>query len=208
MPEIILYDHLKRKNYSLDFQKWLDAFNDNSSFFYDWRQKLYKAYSMLDYTTNTTDDCFQYDCNYNGERLLIHFNIGYIYQQCAKRHLLYLYNEKAPLSEFESCEHQTKYVFYSAINKKFLLHAISDFPVLCCTAPTYGRNCLLVIDGCHRITIKKKFHMKSVNVFEYQINSSYDFANVFEYYIFQFLLEYNNRINAAPPFGAHCPGIR
>lgn len=196
MSEFILYDHLKRMDYSLDFTKWLTAFNDGSSFFKNWQEKLFEAYLLLACTPNTTDDCFQYTYTSNRENLLIHFNIGYIYSQCEKHQLLYLHKNKVPLNEFAIYPGSLKYAFHPAINYKFLLHAISDFPVLCCTAPTYDRNCQLVIDGNHRITIKKKFHMNLVNVFEYEINSAYDFANVFEYNVFQFLLEYNNRKNA------------
>lgn len=199
MSEIILYDHRKKREYSLDFSKWLAAFNDGSSFYENWQKKLNDTYSLLECTPNMTDDCFQYTYISNGETLYINFNIGYIYSQCEKHQLLYLHKKKVSLNEFALYPGKCKYAFHYAINSKFLLHAASDFPILCCTAPSYGRNCMLVIDGNHRITIKKFFHIGSVNVFEYQINSAFDFANVFEYSVFQFLLEYNKRRSTSFP---------
>lgn len=162
MQETILYDHKLKSMYSLDFEKWIKPFNDKSIFFQNWFKHILIASEQMEYR-NSTDDCFRFPYSSNDVQLRIHFNIGHIYSQCEKHRLLLLHKEKVSL----------------------------NFPVLCCYAPVQENNQLLVIDGNHRITIKKKLHIKSVNLFEYQLNSPLDFANDFEYLIFHFLLECN-----------------
>ena len=161
----------------------------NSSFFQNWYRYIVRAYDKRD--RDATNDCFQYAYSSNDIQLLINFNIGHIYSQCEKQQLLLLHEKKVALNKFGIYGDPCEYAYHPALNWKFPAHAVSDFPVLCCNAPVQQNNQMLVIDGNHRVTIKKKLHIKSVNLFEYQINSSYDFANDFEYLIFNFLLEYN-----------------
>jgi len=189
MGKIDLYDHLKKENYNSDFEQWIKPFNDGSIFYQNWFHYIVLADSQLD-KRNETDDCFQYTYYSNGEKILIHFNIGHIYSQCEKHPFLLLHKEKVVLNKFDTRQ-PCEYAYHSTINWKFPAHAISDFPVLCCYAPVQNINQMLVIDGNHRITIKKILHMKKVNVFEYQLNSALDFANDFEYVLFYFLLECN-----------------
>ena len=185
-----LYNHLTKSLYDLDFVKWIEPFNDGSDFFQNWIHHILLASEQMD-KRNSTDDCFQFSYISNDVRLLIHFNIGHIYSMCEKNPLLILHKEKVSLDKFDIYSYPCVYAYHFALNWKFPAHAVSDFPVLCCHAPVQENNQMLVIDGNHRITIKKMLHIKSVNVFEYQLNSPLDFANDFEYVIFHFLMEYN-----------------
>lgn len=190
MQETILYDHKLKSMYSLDFEKWIKPFNDKSIFFQNWFKHILIASEQMEYR-NSTDDCFRFPYSSNDVQLRIHFNIGHIYSQCEKHRLLLLHKEKVSLSKFGTYSDHCEYAYHPVVNWKFPAHAVSDFPVLCCYAPVQENNQMLVIDGNHRITIKKKLHIKSVNLFEYQLNSPLDFANDFEYLIFHFLLECN-----------------
>lgn len=191
LKNINLYDHHTQTAYILDFERWIKPFNDGSLFFRNWSKYMEAAYMSQMYCRNETDDHFQYGYISNGVPLLINFNIGHIYFQCEKHRLLLLHKEKVSLSKFGTYGDHCEYAYHPVVNWKFPAHAVSDFPVLCCYAPVQENNQMLVIDGNHRITIKKKLHIKSVNLFEYQLNSPLDFANDFEYLIFHFLLECN-----------------
>lgn len=185
-----LYNHRTKSAYTLDLFQWIRPFDDGSTFYQNWYAQILRALDVM-YYRNATDDCFQYTYNSNGANLLIHFNIGHIYSQCEKQPLLLLRKEKVPLNKFDIYSFPCEYAYHYALNWKFPAHAVSDFPVLCCYAPVQKNNQLLVIDGNHRVTIKKMLHIKSVNLFEYQVNSPLDFANDFEYLVFHFLMEYN-----------------
>lgn len=185
-----LYNHRAKCKYIFDFDNWIRPFEDGSVFFQNWYNHILRATATMEHR-NTTDDCFQYTYSSNNIKLYIHFNIGHIYSQCEKQPLLLLRKDKVALSKFGIYACPCEYAYHPALNWKFPAHAVSDFPVLCCYAPVQENNQLLVIDGNHRVTIKKMLHIKSVNLFEYQLNSPHDFANDFEYLVFHFLMECN-----------------
>ncbi len=189
MHIIQLYDHKRRKNYTLDIEKWLLGFNDGSSFFYSWTNKIYKAYIKSLNKPTETDGCFQYPYISNGELFYIHFNIGNILKNCVLNKDL---SCSISLTKFGLPCQKREFIYYPT--KKFNLeHITSNFPVLCCDIPSSYFNCQLVIDGNHRITAKKFFHKKEVNVCYYKIENGNDFSNHLEYTIYQFLLQNNIR---------------
>ncbi len=184
-----LYNHLKRKPYTINFEKWLFPFNDHSAFFDDWSQKLYIAYMSSINKPTETDGCFQYPYISNNELFYIHFNLGNILKKCDFGSDSVI---DVSLQHFALPPNQPDYIYYP---KKFWCpkkHLRSQFPILCCDVPNqYGGNCQAVIDGNHRVSAKKSRHIESIRVLHYKVTEPKDFSNYFEYVVYKFLLERN-----------------
>ena len=186
---IELYDHIKRKTYTLDLEKWLAGFNDDTIYFYSWREKILNAYEKILYKPTETDGCFQYPYVSNGELFYIHFNIGNIKKNCVlSEDTIY----SIPLKNFGASFKNRDFIYYPTKSFTFE-HVSSSFPIVCCDIPSFYVNRQLVIDGNHRITAKKFFHKKNVNVCFYEIEDEKDFSNLLEYTIYHFLLQNNIR---------------
>ena len=147
-----LYNHLKRKPYTINFERWLFAFNDHSAFFDDWSRKLYIAYMSSINKPTETDG---------------YFNLGNILKKCDFGSDSVI---DVSLQHFALPPNQPDYIYYP---KKFWCpkkHLRSQFPILCCDVPNqYGGNCQAVIDGNHRVSAKKSRHIESIRVLHYKV---------------------------------------
>ncbi len=126
-----LYNHLKRKPYTINFERWLFAFNDHSAFFDDWSRKLYIAYMSSINKPTETDGCFQSPYISNNELFYIHFNLGNILKNAISVRILLLMFLYSTL-----LYHQTSLIIFTILKNSGVLKSIfahsSQYSVVMC----------------------------------------------------------------------------
>lgn len=182
-----LYNHLTKKNYSFDFNSWFSLFDDSSNRMSDWKSKLLSAYQSI-YLHDKIDDCFQYAIQFNGITVFLHLNIGHISKLPYQKENM----SKMHLSDIDTVNSDKKVIFFPTDNYNYK-HLFSLKPIILLKVPTNLGIRLAVIDGNHRVTAKKEYNFNNVNSLLYISGHENDFANLFEYTLYNFLLE-NNKL--------------
>lgn len=182
-----LYDHLSQKPYSFDFNKWFSLFDDGSNKMYSWKYKLLSAYQNI-HLRNETYDCLQYAIQFKGITVFLHLNIGHILKLPYQKENI----SKIQLTDIGTSNSEKRIIFFPTENYSYK-HLFSSKPIILLQVPTDFGICLAVIDGNHRVTSKKRFHFKNINSLIYMPGHENDFANLFEYTLYNFLIE-NHRL--------------
>lgn len=186
---MILFNYITNNFYDFNLDKWFDSFSDHSAFYDNWYKVLLSSFQDS-VPSIETGFYFQHPFDLGNQFLFLHFDINHI-TNCS-----YLKEDiaKIDLTKIGTPETYSPILFTPTIDNE-LIHLLTHKPITLCSIPTDLGIRHVVIDGNHRVTMKKSHHFKKINALYYIPDSENDFATKFEYDMYTFMLELYKKLS-------------